>query len=181
MGASTLNIELGRRKIVRILIISLLILINFILESTLFQYTRVFGVKPDFTIILITSYAIMRGSAFGGFIGLFSGLLQDLIFGNTMGINGLSYMITGYLIGQSNENVFKDSFVPSIIFNIGAVFIYQHLFILITYFSKTNISYTHALLNIIIPQSIYNAILGSIAYRLIYKLDEKSFMNNKIY
>lgn len=165
----------------RILVISLMVLFNFILESTLFQYTRIFGVKPDFTIILITSYAIMRGSSYGGFIGLASGLLQDLVFGCSMGVNGFSYMITGYLIGQSNENVFKDSYVPSIIFNIGAVFIYQHLFFLITYFSKTNISYAHALLNIMIPQSIYNAILGSIAYRLIYRLDEKSFMNNKIY
>lgn len=165
----------------RTLIISLLILLNFILESTLFQYTRIFGVKPDFTIILVTSYAIMRGSAAGSFIGLASGLLQDIFFGSTIGVNGLSYMLTGYLIGQSNENVFKDSFVPSIIFNIGAVFVYQHLFFLITYFSKNNISYIYALLNIMIPQSIYNAILGPIAYRLIYKLDEKSFMNNKIY
>lgn len=165
----------------RILIIGLIVLLNFILESTIFQYTRVFGIKPDFTIILITSYAIMRGSAYGGFIGLASGLLQDSIFGSAIGVNGLSYMITGYLIGQSNENVFKDSFVPAIVFNIGAVIIYQHLFFLITYFSKANISYTHALFNVMIPQSIYNAILGPIAYRLLYKLDEKSFMNKKIY
>ena len=165
----------------RTLIISLLILLNFILESTLFQYTRIFGVKPDFTIILITSYAIMQGSAAGSFIGLASGLLQDLFFGSAMGVNGLSYMLTGYLIGQSNEKVFKDSFVPSIIFNIGAVFVYQHLFFLITYFSKNNISYIYALINIMIPQSIYNAILGPIGYRLLYKLDEKSFMDNKIY
>lgn len=165
----------------RILVIGLIILVNFILESTLFQYTRVFGIKPDFTIILITSYAIMRGSAFGASIGLVSGLLQDIFYGNAIGVQGLSYMLTGYLIGQANDNVFKDSYIPSIVFNIGAVFIYQHIFFLITYFTKTEISYTYALLKIIIPQSIYNAILGPIAYRLIYRLDEKKFMNKKIY
>lgn len=165
----------------RILVIGFIILVNFILESTLFQYTRVFGIKPDFTIILITSYAIMRGSAFGASIGLVSGLLQDIFYGNAIGVQGLSYMLTGYLIGQANDNVFKDSYIPSIVFNIGAVFIYQHIFFLITYFTKTEISYTYALLKIIIPQSIYNAILGPIAYRLIYRLDEKKFMNKKIY
>lgn len=165
----------------RILVIGLIIFVNFILESTLFQYTRVFGVKPDFTIILITSYAIMRGSGFGGFIGLASGLLQDIFYGNAIGVNGLAYMLTGYLIGQSNENVFKDSYIPSIVFNIGAVFIYQHMFFLIAYFTKNQVSYTHALMNIMIPQGIYNAILGPIVYRLLLRLDEKEFMNNKIY
>jgi len=166
---------------VRIIVIGIIILVNFILESTLFQYTRVFGVKPDFTIILITSYAIMRGSGYGEFIGLASGLLQDIFYGNAIGVNGFSYMLTGYLIGQSNENVFKDSYIPSIVFNIGAVFIYQHIFFLITYFTKSQVLYTHALMNIIIPQSIYNAILGPIIYRFLLRLDEKEFMSKKIY
>jgi len=166
---------------VRILVIAIIIFTNFILESTLFQYTRVFGIKPDFTIFLITSYAIMRGSAYGAFIGLASGLLQDIFYGNAIGIHGLSYMLTGYLIGQSNDDVFKDSYIPSIVFNFVAVLVYQHIFFIITYFTRTEISYTHALLNIIIPQSIYNAILGPIVYRLIFKLDEKKFMDNKIY
>lgn len=165
----------------RIVVLAILILFNFILESTIFQYTRIMGIKPDFTIMLVVSYAIMRGSAYGGYIGLASGLLNDLIYGKPFGINGLSYMITGYIIGQSQENVFKDSFIPPIIFNIAGVFLYQNLFYLVTYFSKTNISYTHAFLNIMIPQSIYNGILGAFVYRCIYKLDEKKFMDKKIY
>lgn len=165
----------------RILVLGILILLNFIFESTIFQYTRIFGIKPDFTIMLITSYAIMRGSVYGGFIGLMSGFLNDLIYGKSFGVNSLSYMLTGYIIGQSQENVFKDSFIPPVIFNIVGVFIYQNLFYFISYLSKTNISYIYILLNIMIPQSIYNGILGAIAYKYIYKLDEKSFMNKKIY
>lgn len=165
----------------RILVLGLLIVLNFILESTIFQYTRILGIKPDFTIMLITSYAIMRGSIYGGCIGFLSGLLNDLIYGRAFGINALSYMVTGYIIGQSQENVFKDSYIPPIIFNVIAVLIYHNLFYLVTYFSKTNISYTHALFNIMIPQSIYNGILGPFVYRFIYRLDEKRFMNKKIY
>lgn len=165
----------------RILILSIMILINFIFESTIFQYTRIMGVKPDFTIMLITSYAIMRGSVYGGYIGLFSGILNDLMYGKAFGINGLSYMVTGYIIGQSRDKVFKDSFIPPIIFNMAGVLLYNNLFYLVTYFSKTNVSYTYTFLNVMIPQSIYNGILGPIVYRYIYKLDEKSFMNKKIY
>ncbi len=165
----------------RVLLLGFLILFNFVLESTIFQYTGIFGVKPDFTIMLIVSYSIMRGSVYGGFIGLFSGLLNDLFYGMAFGINSLSYMLTGYIIGQSKENVFKDSLIPPFIFNVIGVFIYQSLFYIISYLSKINISYIQALLSMIIPQSIYNGILGVIVYKYIYKLDEKAFMDKRIY
>ncbi len=169
------------RHDVRVLILGIIILLNFILESTVFQYTRIFGVKPDFTIMLIVSYAIMRGSIYGGSIGLVSGFLNDLFYGKSFGVNSLSYMLTGYIIGQSQENIFKDSLIPSVFFNIVGIFIYQNLFYFISYLSKVDISYMYVLINIIVPQSIYNGILGVIVYRYIYILDEKSFMDKKIY
>ncbi|KUO69159.1 MAG: hypothetical protein APF77_23525 [Clostridia bacterium BRH_c25] len=169
----------------RIVVIFTLAVVNVILESTLFQYTRIYGVKPDFSIMIIVAYAIMRGSSYGAFTGLGIGLLIDMLYGRTIGINALSYMITGYIIGQAHENVFKDSFIPSFIFNLIAVIIFQHGFILLSYFSNnfpsTGIPYVYMLVKIILPQSIYNAVIGSIVYRYIYKLDEASFMNRRIY
>ena len=165
----------------RILVLGILILLNFILESTVFQYIKILGVKPDFTIMLITSYAILRGSLYGGFIGLISGFLNDLFYSISFGINSLSYMVTGYVIGQAQENIFKDSFIPPIVFNIVGVFIFQHIFYFISYLSKINISYLHALFNIMIPQSIYNGIIGIFVYKYIYKLDERNFMNKRIF
>ena len=169
----------------RILVVGILIIINIILESTIFQYLRIFGVKPDFIIIIMVSYAIMRGSSYGAFIGLGSGLLFDMLYGRAIGINALSYMITGYIIGQAHENVFKDSFIPAVIFNIGAVFIQQNLCFLATYFSnnfgENGVSYVYILVKTIIPLCLYNGLVGGILYRYIYKLDEKKFMEKRIY
>ena len=165
----------------RIFVLGILILLNFILESTVFQYIKILGIKPDFTIMLITSYAIMRGSVYGGFVGLLSGFLSDLFYSISFGVNSLSYMLTGYIIGQFQENIFKDSFIPPIIFNVIGVFVFQHLFYFVSYISKTNISYLHALLNIMIPQSILNGILGIFVYKYIFKLEERNFMKKKIF
>lgn len=169
----------------RIAVICTLVVVNVILESTLFQYTRIYGVKPDFSIMIIVAYAIMRGSGYGAFIGLGTGLLIDMLYGRTIGINALSYMVTGYIIGQAHENVFKDSFIPSFIFNFIAIMIFQHSFMLLSYFSNnvpsTGMSYLYMLLQVILPQAVYNAIIGSVAYRYIYKLDETAFMNRRIY
>lgn len=169
----------------RIVFICILAVINVILESTSFQYMRIYGIKPDFSIMIIVAYAIMRGSSYGAFTGLGIGLLIDIMYGRVVGINALSYMVTGYIIGQAHENVFKDSFIPPLIFNFASVMIFQHCFILLSYFSNdfssAGIPYVYMLLKVALPQAFYNAAIGWMIYRVIYKLDETSFMNKRIY
>lgn len=169
----------------RIAVICTLVVFNIILESTLFQYTRIYAIKPDFSIIIIVAYAIIRGSAYGAFIGFGTGLLIDMLYGRAIGINALSYMVTGYIIGQAHENVFKDSLIPPFIFNFIAIIIFQHIYLLLSYFSNNfpsiGISYAYMLLKVILPQAFYNAVAGSAIYRYIYKLDEAKFMNKRIY
>jgi rod shape-determining protein MreD len=135
--------------------------------------------------MIIVAYGIMRGSSYGAFIGLGTGLLLDMLYGRAIGINALAYMVTGYLIGRVQENVFKDSFIPAVVFNFIAVVVFQHGFIMLAYFSNnfpvTDISYVNMLLEIILPQAVYNAVLGTIAYRLIYRLDEAKFINKRVY
>jgi rod shape-determining protein MreD len=135
--------------------------------------------------MIIVAYGIMRGSSYGAFTGLGIGLMIDMMYGRAIGINALSYMLTGFIIGQVHENVFKDSFIPAIVFNFIAVIVFQHCFILLAYFSNnfssTDISYVYMLLKVILPQALYNSIVGAVAYRLIFKLDEASFLNKRIY
>lgn len=169
----------------RIAVICILAVFNVILESTLFQYMRIYGVKPDFSIMIIVAYSIMRGSSYGAFTGLGIGLLVDIMYGRVIGVNALSYMVTGYIIGQSHENVFKDSFIPPFIFNIVSIIIFQHFYLLLSYFSNnlpiTGTSYLYMLPKVILPQALYNAVIGSLVYRLIYRLDGIPFMDRRIY
>lgn len=167
------------------IVISGLVLLNVILEATLFQYLRIFDVKPDFVIILIIAYAILEGGAYSTVIGLASGLLIDIMYGRILGVNAFSYMITGYLLGQAHDNVFKDSILPPVLFNFAAVFIYQHLYFFLMYMTGNllhdGFSYTNILFRMIIPQSFYNAVLGAIIYRYYLYLNEKDFMHRKLY
>lgn len=167
------------------IIISVLVLLNVILEATLFQFLRIADVKPDFIIIMIIAYAILEGGAYSAVIGLASGLLIDILFGRVLGVNAFSYMITGYIFGQAHDNVFKDSILPPALFNFAAVFIYQHLYFFLMYMTGNllheGFSYMHILLGMIIPQSLYNTILGAIIYRYYLHLNEKDFMQRRLY
>lgn len=166
-------------------VISGLVLLNIILETTLFQFFRIDGIKPDFVIILIISYAILEGGAYSAAIGLVSGLLIDILYGRVLGINAFSYMITGYIFGQARENVFRDSILPPALFNFAAVIIYQHIYFLLMYLTGNllhdGVMYTQILFRIILPQGIYNAILGAVVYRFFLHLNNKQFMQNRLY
>lgn len=167
------------------IIISVIVLLNVILEATLFQFLRIADVKPDFIIIMIIAYAILEGGAYSAVIGLASGLLIDILFGRVLGVNAFSYMITGYLFGQAHDNVFRDSILPPALFNFAAVIIYQHLYFFLMYMTGNllheGFSYMHILLGMIIPQSLYNTILGAVMYRFYLHLSEKDFMQRRLY
>lgn len=167
------------------IVVSGIILLNIILEATLFQFIRIGGIKPDFVIMLIVAYAILEGGVYSSVIGFASGLLLDILFGRVLGINAFSYMITGYIMGQAHENVFKDSILPPALFNFLAVIAFQHLYFLLIYLTgdlaMEGISYTYILLRVILPQSIYNSILGAIIYRYYLRLNNKKFMQNRVY
>jgi rod shape-determining protein MreD len=167
------------------IVISGLVLLNVILEATLFQFLRIEGIKPDFVIILVISYAILEGGAYSAAIGLASGLFIDILYGRVLGVNAFSYMITGYLLGQAHDNVFKDSILPPALFNFAAVVMYQHIYFLIMYLTGNllhdGVSYTYILLSAILPQGIYNAIVGAVIYRYYLHLNDKKFMQNRLY
>ena len=169
----------------RILTISILLLVNFALEATLFQNFRIYGVKPDFTLMIVVSYGILKGRNYGAYIGLAAGFLLDVMFGEVFGIYALAYMITGYVSGMFNEKVFKDSVLPAIIFNVMAVCLLQTIVYLFSYLTNSlgyfGLPPIEFLLVRLLPLVVYNGILSGPIYKLIYKLEKNDLVNRRIY
>ena len=49
----------------RIIITTLIVVLNFILQTTLFPYLAIQGVFPNTALIIVTSYSLLRGSKEG--------------------------------------------------------------------------------------------------------------------
>ncbi len=79
--------------------ILLLILIAYLLQSTMIRILPMGGVAPNLLIILTSCFGFMRGKKEGMVIGFVSGLIMDVLFGNIIGFYALVYMIIGYLNG----------------------------------------------------------------------------------
>lgn len=92
-----------RRKIT----VTLIIIVCFLLQSTLFKALSFASISPNLLIVVCASFGFMRGRKEGIFIGFFSGLLIDIFFGEMIGFYALLYMYVGFLNG-----CFKKMFYP---------------------------------------------------------------------
>jgi len=163
----------------RLIAMAVLILFNFLLQSTVLTRLTISGVQPDTAIILIVGYGIMRGDVEGAIFGFFAGLTHD-IFGNTfIGMYALLGMLTGYAAGKPLKDFLQTNHLMSFILIIVASFAYQFaLFLLHSAFFLMR-GHTEPIdlwLHfgaIIVPTTVYTAVVAMPFYGFLFWINKK--------
>ena len=97
----------------RYIIITITLIFNLILQSTLFEYISIIDVKPNSAIVIIISMAFMRGKTEGAVTGLIAGLLQDCFFAPYIGFYTFCYILVGYFCGMFFRGFYKETIMYS--------------------------------------------------------------------
>lgn len=145
-------------------------ILGLIINSTVFEYIKLHGVKPDLFIIIIVSISVLRNDIEGALTGFLCGLIRDIFFGKSLGFFAFLYMITGYLCGKPFKYFYRENyFVPMLLCFVSSIFFESSLFIL-KFFHQTEIFY--GILSVIFPQAVYNTVLILVLYPLLYILNK---------
>lgn len=156
----------------RVFITSLFVVINFVLQTTLLQYIQIRGILPNTAIIMIVSYALLRGSTEGAIVGLCSGLLQDMFFGTSIGYFALLNMLTGYLAGRSHHNFYRENYLMPLMLCTMAVFLYESTIYFTSFLFRGQLNFFYYLGRMILPETVYTAILTVLIYRILFMVNE---------
>lgn len=140
----------------RISVVAIIVILNFILQSTIFKHIEVFSISPNTAIIIIVSFSILRYEIEGAIIGFFSGLLQDIFFGNVIGLNALLYMLIGYACGKPYKIFYKENYLLPLILVFSSTVIYNFSYYILNFFFQGRMDSVYYLRYIIIPETIYN-------------------------
>ena len=89
----------------RALIWFVIMLVSVSLQSTVIPVISIGGVRPDFVLVVVISAALTRGRETGLLCGAFGGILQDLLSAGPFGLNTLTKMLLGLLIGFFERKV----------------------------------------------------------------------------
>ena len=95
----------------RIIITTLIVVLNFILQTTLFPYLAIQGVFPNTALIIVTSYSLLRGSKEGALVGAGTGFLMDVFFHTYIGFYTALYLLIGLIFGRSQRSFFRENYI----------------------------------------------------------------------
>ena len=150
----------------------ILILLGFLLQTTVFKVLINLTCVPNILLILTSCFGFMRGKKEGLMIGFFSGFLIDIMYGGGfLGLYALIYMLIGYLNGMFHrifypEDVKLPIFFVSISDMAYCLVVYVLLFLL-----RSRMAFAEYLKGIILPEIVSTIVTTIIIYRLILMIN----------
>lgn len=149
----------------RVIVLGILIVINFTLQSTLFGFHDINSITPNLLLILTMSFGLMRGRREGMLVGFFSGFLVDSFFSSVLGPYMLLYMIIGYINGFFHRNyIVEDVLLPLIIIIIDDI-IFNFFVYIFSFLLKNRLEFGLFFTRIIIPEMLTTSLLTIIIYK----------------
>ena len=156
----------------RILITAFIIFLNFILQTTLFRLLAIRGIFPNTALILVTSYALLRGSKEGAIIGGCCGLLMDIFFSKMIGFYTLLYLAMGLLFGRSQKTFYRENYILPVIFCTISTVLYQAVLYITGFVFRGEGNILYFLFSVLVPELVYTAIVTIILYRILFGINE---------
>lgn len=141
------------------IIFYLLLLVSFILQSTVLQFTAVFGVVINITLVMLVVMSLQTNEVYGGTLGLMIGMLNDLLYYQSFGINSLIFLIIGFSLGSLSENVYKFDLLTNLYFTVAATVVFHLLFYVINYFLKIDSTSIIYMFRPIVIELVLNVII----------------------
>ena len=156
----------------RIPVTALIIFVNFILQTTIFPLLAIRGIFPNTGLIIVTSYALLRGSKAGAIVGGFTGRLMDIFFSKMIGFYTILYLVIGLLFGRSQKTFYRENYLLPVIFCTVSTIIYQAVLYITGFMFRGEGNILYFLFSILVPELVYTAIVTIIVYRILFGINE---------
>ncbi len=157
----------------RVFVTFIILLVNLVLQSTLFNYIQLFHIKPNTAVVIIVSYALLRGEIEGAMVGFFAGLMQDIFFGTSLGFFALTGLLLGFFCGKFFKNFYRENiFLPLVLCVLG-VFFSSCIFYVFYFLLRGRLDFLYYFKHIILIEAAYTGAISLLLYNLLYFINLK--------
>ena len=162
----------------RKIIVALMILISFLLQSTVFKALAIGSISPNLLVVLTSSFGFMRGKKEGLWVGFFCGFLEDIFYGRLLGMHAVMYMYIGYVNGYFNRIFYgEDIKLPIFLISVSEL-AYGLGTYAVMFLMRSRFAFFYYLTRIILPELVYTVILTLVFYRIIYSVNRNLEKNS---
>ena len=149
-----------RRKIV----VTIIILVCFILQCTVFRSLAFGGIIPNLMIILTSSFGFMRGDREGLIIGFFCGLLCDIFYGDILGFYALMCMYIGFVNGKFSRIFYPEDIKLPIALIVVSDLTYGIVCYILQFLLRGKFDFPYYFTRVILPEAVYTIMVTIILY-----------------
>jgi rod shape-determining protein mreD len=145
----------------------IMMIILYLIQTTIFNKIAIAGIKPNVVIILVVAIGYKYGKIPGMMMGFFMGLFLDLSESDYIGYYAVIYLTIGYLLGFGNKLYSGESnLIP--IGLVGASDLVLNFLIFVTGFLLRNrLDLPYYVMRIILPEAVYTMIVAALFYRIV--------------
>lgn len=155
----------------RNIILFFVILISFVLQTTLFQALSFGGIAPNLMIIITASYGFMYDKKCGMVVGFICGLLMDVFYGDVLGFYALIYLYIGAANGIFHTLFYQDDIKLPLALITASDFIYSFVCYILLFLLRGRFDFKYYLKSIIVPEIVYTILVTVFLYPCILFLN----------
>ena len=171
------------RKFLTIIGLIIVFILIYFLQVNIFSAFTIAGVKPNLFVIYVLFIGLFANQAIGISLGVFFGIIIDLLYGKAIGPSAVMLCVIGYLGSYFDKNFSKENKLTIIFMVAGSSFIYE---IGVYFLNSIILQFEREMLyfiKIVLIEILYNVLLSIIIYPLIQKIGyviDRNFKKNNI-
>ncbi len=155
------------KQLKKIIVIMLLSLFLFVLQSAVFPHISFGQVVPNLIVIAVASFGFMDGIWYGMLAGAFCGFLQDVFFGDFIGLYTMIYLFIGYMNGKLNNVFYPEDIKLPLLSVVGSDLFYGSVCYVFLFLLRGKLSAGFYYTRVILPEMVYTVIITMAVYPLI--------------
>ncbi len=137
------------------------------LQSTVVHGMALWGVIPDFALIVLIYISIKNGSTEGQLSGFLSGITADVISSSPLGFNVFIKTVIGFVYGVFKANIFIDILFAPFIMAFLATLMKALLSIILSIFFANKVAAYSFFGQIIWLEALYNSVMAPFVFGLL--------------
>ncbi len=157
----------------KIILMSSIIILGFILQTSFIGFFNYFNIIPNFSLILLVIFAMLSDGLTGGFLGLLTGIMFDAMIYDVFGVYTLIYFFIGAIIGNFKDDMLGENYVVySTVTGISTV-VMHFLLYLILFFLRFRVQSALNILPGIFMEAVINSVLVVFVLKLVMFLFDR--------
>jgi rod shape-determining protein MreD len=130
-----------------------------VLQTLLAPAIEVFGVRPDFPMLLVLLVALKEGPAGGALTGFLAGLFVDVNSAQTLGVTSLANSLLAFGVGSVSDRLVRESIWTRVVVALGATVLRDQIVVVLSGADGINVA-LRLFFYRSIPGGIYTAVFA---------------------